>query len=119
MNHSKGLKASKLPADAEKQIDPEPTSAVVLLFRLPRRWSFGATGMPSGVLSYLTDWKPGFPPQMVTANALFYDWQFSAVLAKNTSFRRVVIKYREFFILVDALFRRVDQYRTAPYIFVG
>ena len=109
--HSKAQRF-QLPADAERQIDPESASAVVLLsdFLDVEFWA-----QPAAVASLLPNGLEPDPAANGHCNALFYDWQFSGANEEYLDPARY--QYREFFILVDALFegRSVS---SCPYIFV-
>ena len=70
---------------------------------------------PAAVASLLPDGLELDPAANGHCNALFYDWQFSAANEEYLDPARY--QYREFFILVDALFEgRAVSY--CPYIFV-
>src|ERR1700757_5180943 len=70
---------------------------------------------PAAVASLLPNGLEADPAANVHCNALFYDWQFSG--ANDEYLDPARYQYREFFILVDALFEgRSVSY--CPYIFV-
>src|ERR1700722_17788590 len=70
---------------------------------------------PSVVAATLPAGLDSDPSAEGHANALFYDWQFTG--AKEASLDPARYQYREFFILVDALFEG-KPVSYCPYIFV-
>jgi hypothetical protein len=66
---------------------------------------------PAAVASLLPNGLEPDPAANGHCNALFYDWQFSGANEEYLDPARY--QYREFFILVDALFEG-RSYRTAP-----